>query len=84
MPDAGPGCAVHISKICRFSRVGRGGYLGKNVGSCQTQKLYTRLFNQDLNKFLSARENSYDLINAADVLLISANWAACSFCCLML
>ena len=31
------------------------------------KKLYTRLFNQDLNKFLSARENSYDLINAADV-----------------
>ena len=35
----------------------------------KTQKLYTRLFNQDLNKFLPARENSYDLINAADVFI---------------
>ena len=40
----GPGCAVHISKICRFSRVDGVDISEKMLKLPKRKKLYTRLF----------------------------------------
>ena len=68
--DAGCGtglCGAYLKKYAAFRGLDGVDISEKMLEVAKRKKLYTRLFNQDLNKFLSARENSYDLINAADV-----------------
>ncbi len=68
--DAGCGtglCGTYLKKYAKFRGLD-GVDLSENMlAVARRKKLYTHLYNRDLSEFLSCHENSYDLINAADV-----------------
>ncbi len=69
--DAGCGtglCGAYLRKYAKFRGLDGVDISEKMLAVAARKKIYTHLYNQDLNKFLSHRENIYDLINAADVL----------------
>lgn len=68
--DAGCGtglCGKYLKKYAKFRGLDGVDISEKMLEVARRKKLYTRIYNQDLNKFLASHENKYDLINAADV-----------------
>lgn len=68
--DAGCGtglCGAYLKKYAKFRGLDGVDLSEKMLEVARRKKLYTHLYNQDLSRFLSGREKSYDLINAADV-----------------
>ena len=68
--DAGCGtglCGKYLKKYAKFRGLDGVDLSEKMLEVARRKKLYTHLYNQDLSRFLSHRENYYDLINAADV-----------------
>lgn len=68
--DAGCGtglCAAYLKKYAKFRGLDGVDISEKMLEAAKRKKLYTRLYKEDLCKFLSVHEKTYDLINAADV-----------------
>lgn len=68
--DAGCGtglCGPYLKKYAKFRGLDGVDISPKMLEVAARKKLYTHLYNQDLNRFLRNHANSYDLINAADV-----------------
>ena len=69
--DAGCGtglCGEYLKKYARFRGLDGVDLSEKMLDVARKKKIYTHLYNQDLNQFLSQHAHCYDLINAADVL----------------
>ena len=69
--DAGCGtglCGEYLKKYAKFRGLDGVDLSEKMLEVARRKKIYTHLYQQDLNQFLAKHENSYDLINAADVL----------------
>lgn len=68
--DAGCGtglCGKYLKKYAKFRGLDGVDISSKMLEVAKRKKLYTHLYCQDLNVFLSEKNNEYDLINAADV-----------------
>ena len=68
--DAGCGtglCGKYLKKYAKFRGLDGVDISPKMLEIAKRKKVYTHLYNQDLNLFLSEHTDSYDLINAADV-----------------
>lgn len=60
-------CGVYLKKYAKFKGLDGVDISEKMLAIAKSKKIYNHLYNQDLCKFLSEHQNSYDLINAADV-----------------
>jgi len=68
--DAGCGtglCATYLKKYAKFRGLDGVDISKEMLKVARNKKMYTRLYCEDLCKFLSEHEKKYDLINAADV-----------------
>lgn len=68
--DAGCGtglCGQYLKKYAKFRGLDGVDISEKMLEKAEQRKLYTRLYNEDLTKFLQEHKNTYSLINAADV-----------------
>ena len=68
--DAGCGtglCASYLKKYAKFRGLDGVDISAKMLEVAKLKKLYTHLYNEDINGFLASNVDEYDLINAADV-----------------
>lgn len=68
--DAGCGtglCGSYLKKYAKFRGLDGVDISPKMLEIAKQKKIYTHLYNQDLNLFLSEHIETYDFINAADV-----------------
>ena len=69
--DAGCGtglCGNYLKKYARFNGLDGVDISEKMLSIAKRKKVYSHLYNQDLNIFLQEHKNKYNLINAADVI----------------
>ena len=68
--DAGCGtglCGGYLKKYAKFNGLDGVDLSPKMLAVAKRKKVYSHLYNQDLNAFLQQHKNKYNLINAADV-----------------
>lgn len=68
--DAGCGtglCGYYLKKYAKFNGLDGVDISEKMLSVAKEKKVYSHLYNQDLDSFLQQHKNRYNLINAADV-----------------
>ncbi len=68
--DAGCGtglCGYYLKKYAKFNGLDGVDLSQKMLSVAKEKKVYSHLYNQDINAFLQQHKNRYNLINAADV-----------------